>query len=512
MPDLLETDGYKFSMAEAGWPLREETFYYSHRRGGPHYLPFDPVEMVKKLLPDMSQKLEARGFLDFHDYQMGGGFWKAMLGEVKIKGMPKGSWFFDREPVFTVTGPSAIVSWLEPLVLQLHYRIQVATIAKLEPERLPEFVFPVTCEEQRDIVLETLAAVGVKAPSLTVDPITYIEGVTARMKELVDIAGDPTRIFEVGMRAAFCQSQHRMALEAAKEGGLKATSNVYLARELNLKPVGTMGHEHVQRYGGDEVAFRAMRDRFPGASSFLVDTFSTLDSGIPAAFKLIAEDPSRRDTIRFDSGDIESQYLYACQKAKAMGISPRFILEDGFTADRMRAFEKLREFTGLDAEDQLYGFGGYIVRDRNTELTRDRVAAVWKLTQTADTPTMKFGDEPGAGKESIPGKPVLYRRYGPIASPTMPSGWHGLVAQEGEFPDRISGANPEQMNMFHPDYSSSRRLRFDAGEAKTFAARQGARPFYSPATQSLVHGLYARRHQSLGSNWSQILPPHPHRS
>jgi len=26
---LLATDGYKFSMAEAGWPLRTETFYYS---------------------------------------------------------------------------------------------------------------------------------------------------------------------------------------------------------------------------------------------------------------------------------------------------------------------------------------------------------------------------------------------------------------------------------------------------------------------------------------------------
>ena len=36
---LLATDGYKFSMAEAGWPLRTETFYYSHRKGGPQVLP-----------------------------------------------------------------------------------------------------------------------------------------------------------------------------------------------------------------------------------------------------------------------------------------------------------------------------------------------------------------------------------------------------------------------------------------------------------------------------------------
>ena len=28
-------------MAEAGWPLRRETFYYSHRKGGAQLLPFD---------------------------------------------------------------------------------------------------------------------------------------------------------------------------------------------------------------------------------------------------------------------------------------------------------------------------------------------------------------------------------------------------------------------------------------------------------------------------------------
>ena len=30
---MLATDGYKLSMAEAGWPLRRETFYCSHRKG-----------------------------------------------------------------------------------------------------------------------------------------------------------------------------------------------------------------------------------------------------------------------------------------------------------------------------------------------------------------------------------------------------------------------------------------------------------------------------------------------
>jgi hypothetical protein len=35
MNSPLCTDAYKFSMAEAGWPLRTEIFYYAHRKGGP---------------------------------------------------------------------------------------------------------------------------------------------------------------------------------------------------------------------------------------------------------------------------------------------------------------------------------------------------------------------------------------------------------------------------------------------------------------------------------------------
>ena len=38
---MLATDGYKFSMAEAGWPLRDETFHAVLRRGGLQVLPFD---------------------------------------------------------------------------------------------------------------------------------------------------------------------------------------------------------------------------------------------------------------------------------------------------------------------------------------------------------------------------------------------------------------------------------------------------------------------------------------
>lgn len=423
---LLLTDGYKFSMAEAGWPLRKETFYYSHRKGGLQVLPFDVEAELRKLLP-VSEPGDWE-YLAKNDYEMGSAVRAALESrELVVRALPKGAVFSDREPVFSVTGPSALVSWLEPTTLMWSYRIQVATLALLRPEELSAAVGTVTCEAQRELVLETLDAVGVKAPALEVKSDEYVARVRARVAELVGIVGSPSRIFEVGLRAASCPQQHLLALEGAKQAGLTRTSNVWGARKLGLVPVGTMGHEHIQRYGSDEAAFRAMVERRWQRSSFLLDTFDTITSGIPTAYRIICERPGQQDSIRYDSGDKEAQYRFAAAEARRLGIRPVQILEDGFDAKQTRRFEELRAELGWRPEEQVYGYGGYLVAQTSgSPLTRDRVSAVYKLTQTGAKPTMKFGNESGSGKQSIPGRPVLFRRSAGGSGP------FGIVGQEGE--------------------------------------------------------------------------------
>ncbi|MBZ4394824.1 nicotinate phosphoribosyltransferase [Myxococcus sp. MISCRS1] len=423
---LLATDGYKFSMAEAGWPLRRETFYYSHRKGGLQVMPLDLAAYVRALLPE--PKPEDYDFLAKYDYEMGVGFKAAILRKEKlsVRAIPRGACFFPREPILTVTGPSALVSWVEPLLLQLNFRIQVATQALTDREGLARALARVTCDEQKAIALETLDAVGVKPVPITVDSEGYLQRVRATVKELIDAVEDPARIFEVGLRAATCQQQHELALRACKDVGVTRTSNVEGARKLGMIPVGTMGHEHIQRFGSDDAAFRAMRERRPQRSSYLLDTFDTLTSGIPAAFQLIREEPGAGDSIRFDSGNKKLQYLYAVTRARDIGIKPVNILEDGLDAEATREFEDLRRQVGWEPGSQFYGYGGHIVaRTMECPFTRDKVAAIYKLSQTGPQPVMKFGNELAEGKQSIPGTPVLFRRRhgsGPI----------GLVGQEGE--------------------------------------------------------------------------------
>lgn len=418
----LATDAYKIAMAQAGDPLRRETFYLSFRRGGPQVVAVDLRAWVKARLAELAatwtELPKFAGFLADHGYTLSPDMQSALTAtDIEIEAVPPGTIVLPREPMLTITGPSFLVSFLEPLLLALHYPIQIATA-----DRQGETKFgAATCEAHREIVCTTL---GRDVP-MRIEPDAYHRRVYNQVKALVDVVGDPNRIFEVGMRSAVCEEQHRIALRACKDAGVLATSNVALAHELGMKPVGTMGHEHVQRYGDDLSAFRAMRDKRQGLPSYLLDTFHTIESGLPAARQVMLE-KAHEAAIRYDSGDKEAQYRYACTLFARAGLNPIHILEDGFDLAMTEQFENLRKEMGLSIDRQLYGYGGHIVaRPTDNPHTRDRVSAVYKLSATGGEPRMKFGNEQGLGKMSVPGRPVTWRRVrgdGPL----------GMIAQQGE--------------------------------------------------------------------------------
>lgn len=476
-PNLLSTDGYKFSMAQAGFPLRSETFYLSFRKKGWQYVPFDLEAEVMGMLdwrrnPDPVRPPLHLGagaeFLTQFGYDMSPAMGQAMAGAVNIQAAPKGSWVWEREPILSVTGPSFLVSWLEPLVLMLAFPIQFATELMLGTLESPMLV--ATCEGQREIMLKVIDACGKKQTDITVEENEYANRVRQTVLKLIDIVRDPSRVFEVGMRSATCLEQHLIALQAAREAGLTMTSNVQVAHGLGMTPVGTMGHEHIQRWGNDLDAYRAMRDMRTGKPSYLLDTFDTASSGIPAAIKVMRE-RGHEASIRYDSGDKYGQYMLAHGAFKESGLTPTHILEDGLTADMTQKFEQLRYFTGLHDHRQVYGYGGHIVAQPMTNpLTRDRVSAVYKLTETAGLPRMKWGNETGLGKQSVPGRPVIWRRLrgeGPVS----------VIGQADE-------AVPENFILLSANNEARERVRL------CNVTYRDPQPYtLSPETQRLVNSL-----------------------
>lgn len=493
-PSVRNTDAYKFPMAEAGFPLRDETFYYSHRKGGWQFLPLDASKFIQDNLPEATT--EDYDYLAEHNFKMGGAFREAITqhDKVSVTAIPRGSWFYNREPVFSVSGPSAIDSWLEPTSLQLHFRIQVATAALLRPEELARKVATVTCERERDIILETLDSVGVSAPTIRVASEEYYADVRARVEGLVKILGDGNRAFEVGMRAVSCPEQHEIALRAVRDGGILRTSNVLLAAQLGMIPVGTMGHEHIQRHGSDYVAYTAMRDRQSGFIFFLPDTFDTLASGIPSALAVMLEDPSRNCGIRFDSEDgLVGHYLYAVNRAREVGLLPNLGLESSFNDVKTTKMEGLRDLVGWPANRQCYGYGGYLVKPDWEHFGRDDVSAVWKITRSGSRDTMKFGDEPKSGKASIPGRPVVWRTHLgmgglPVGAPV------GYVAQQGE-----DWTPPVPATLLSGSKGIPNPVNFQVGEVKGFALTRTGGIAMSPATQALIDRCTAERAAGINS-------------
>ena len=439
---ILNTDAYKLSMAEGGAALRQETFYYSHRRGGSngwHYMPVDVKSFIKNLLPNTDDK-DSYEYLREHSYEVGAGYRKAisLQDQLKINTIPKGAWFYNREPAFSVSGSSAIASWLEPLALQLQFRIQIATAYLSSTKGWEDKILYATCESEKEIILETLDSLMIKSFStphnrfkIEVRTNQYYDDVFNRAKKLVELVGNPDRIFEVGMRGVSCLEQHEIALEAIKNAGIIRTSNVGLAEKLGMTPVGTMGHEHIQRSGSDYAAFTSMRDRFPGFLFYLPDTFDTVRSGVPAALKVIAETPERDAGIRFDSENgIRGHYIYTVVRAREVGLEPILALESGWNYKLTEEFEELRKQIGWKEDRQAYGYGGYLVKPLWETFCRDDVSAVWKISQSGSRATMKFGDEPNSGKQSIPGKPVIWRTNPSVSSEVL-----GCVYQDGENPE-----------------------------------------------------------------------------
>jgi nicotinate phosphoribosyltransferase len=415
-PSPLLTDGYKFSMGQAGAPLRQETFCLTFRHGDPLLVPFDFEEVIDRIRPRMPDTKEL-GFLAANGYSMSSAMEKALQADLEVWAAPKGSWVMPGEPVLTITGPSFLVSWLEPLVIAFHFPMQVATALRRNERYDSPLKLKATCEDEAEI-LRLVSTAVFHVPvcvDVTVDTEGYLTSIVERVVGIrAALNGDIGRAFEVGTRAMTCLDQHRICLKTLKGLGIEKTANVLLAYELYMIPVGTTGHEHQQRWLSDADGFRAIRDMRPEPPSYLFDTYNAIRSGIPTAQRVMAEDPDRRCSVRFDSGDQEEQLRLFMEGSLKPSL---FIFMDGYDAARTGMMEGLCQQYGIPTEARIYGFGSYLVTPDFQQFSRNKVAAVYKLTMSGPNPVMKFA----GGKSSIPGKPVVLRR-----------GTESVVAQQGE--------------------------------------------------------------------------------
>lgn len=125
-------------------------------------------------------------------------------------------------------------------------------------------------------------------------------------------------IMEFGARRAHGVSAAVYGARASIIGGAVGTSCVLTAQRFGVPASGTMAHSWVQSFPSEYEAFKAYAEIYPNNCLILVDTYNTLESGVPNAIKVFDEvlKPKgiRPAGVRLDSGDL----AYLSKKVRTM--------------------------------------------------------------------------------------------------------------------------------------------------------------------------------------------------
>ena len=207
-------------------------------------------------------------------------------------------------------------------------------------------------------------------------------------------------VIDFGLRRA----QGLSAIHASKAaviGGFDATSNEYASLAFGIKASGTQAHSWIQSYPDELTAFRKYAKAYPKNCVFLVDTYDTLNSGIPntiIAAKEMEKAGEKLLAIRLDSGDL----AYLSKKT-------RKLLDDaGLDYVKIFVSNQLNEYLIKSLLEQGAPIDGFGV---GTELITGQPDAaldgVYKLGMVDSNPSFKLSEN--LEKVTLPGVKKIHR-------------------------------------------------------------------------------------------------------
>lgn len=263
-----------------------------------------------------------------------------------------------------------------------------------------------SCREG-EIVFPTMPVVTVEANMLEAQVIetlllnilniqTLIATKAGRMKQ---VAGDG-KLVDFGLRRAQGAGGY-YASRAAFIGGFDATSNVRAGRDYNIPVSGTMAHSFVQSYDDELTAFRDFAQVHPENCVLLVDTYDTLNSGLPNAIKVgkeLQEKGKKLAGIRLDSGDLS----YLAKESRKM-LDQEGLHEVKIAASNQLDEHVIQSLIEQKAPIDFFGVGTSLV----TGQPDAALDGVYKLAYANGKPRIKLSES--ISKITLPHKKQVYR-------------------------------------------------------------------------------------------------------
>lgn len=215
-------------------------------------------------------------------------------------------------------------------------------------------------------------------------------------------------VMEFGARRAHGINAAVEGARAAIIGGAVGTSCTLSAKEFNVPASGTMAHSWIQSFDSEYEAFKAYAELYPDDCTFLIDTYNTIESGLPNAIKVFNEvlKPKgyRPKVVRLDSGDL----AYLSKKVR------KILDETGYEDCKICATNSLDEYLiksliEQDAKIDLFGVGENLITAKSEPV----FGGVYKLVALEKdkkiVPKIKVSEN--TAKVTNPSVKKVYRFY-----------------------------------------------------------------------------------------------------
>lgn len=256
----------------------------------------------------------------------------------------------------------------------------------------------------------TVKANAFEAQIIETDLLNYFNHgslIATRARRITDAAGN-RGVMEFGARRAQGGDAATNGAKYAYVSGCIGTSCYETGKKYGVPILGTMAHSHIMKYDTEYEAFLAYAKCFPKNSTFLVDTYDTLKSGVPNAIK-VAQDyliPNGYTLkgIRLDSGDL----AYLSKEAR------KLLDEAGLTDTKICVSNSLDEYTIKSLIEQgapidSFGVGENLITSKNMPVFGGvyKLSAIEKENQII--PKIKVSEN--VGKITNPGFKKVLRFY-----------------------------------------------------------------------------------------------------
>ena len=222
-------------------------------------------------------------------------------------------------------------------------------------------------------------------------------------------AAEGRTVLEFGSRRAQGADAAILGARAAYIGGCHGTACTISDQLFGVKAGGTMAHAWVQMFDSEYEAFKAYAQMYPNNAVLLVDTYTTLKSGVPNAIRVFNEvlKPMgiTKCGIRLDSGDM----AYLTQQARKM------LDEAGWTECSISVSNSLDEYIIRDilrqgAKIDMFGVGERLITAKSEPV----FGGVYKLAAVEEpdgtiVPKIKISEN--VVKITNPHYKKLYRFY-----------------------------------------------------------------------------------------------------